>query len=258
MAPAPFINPALADLARREDTLIVFPHTQRTGGKTLRDAVLCAVYGEGRVYSASLGTGPKAWKDVTKADLDGFRVYTGPSNFADLDKGRPTVFVGLVRHPLYRAISLYRYCRKRATHPLHELAQRCSLEQFFPEAMRANAPYFCNTQCLRLCGSPNAHRAQQTILQKYAGIGFTADIGAFATALGTELGWPRIVLSSLPAEEERYDRQVSAKLREIVLAENKEDLKIYDWMAAGQFELERRRGIFSHFRRGREPGIIQR
>jgi len=31
-------NENLIDVARRDDTLIVFPHTQRTGGKTFRDA----------------------------------------------------------------------------------------------------------------------------------------------------------------------------------------------------------------------------
>jgi len=233
MAPAPFINPALADLARREDTLIVFPHAQRTGGKTLRDEVLSAVYGADRVYSASRGTGTKAWKDVAKADLDGFRVYTGPSNFADLDKGRPTVFLGLVRHPLYRAISLYHYCRKGTWHKLHPIANRTTLEQFYAEASKINPPYFHNTQCLRMSGAADVRKVQKAVGRKYLGVGFTEEIGTFSGALGSVLGWPQIDVETAQTDDKRYAQQGSPEFRNRVLKESAEDLKMYEWLAAG-------------------------
>jgi hypothetical protein len=233
MIPAPFINSALIDPALRDDSLIVFPHTQRTGGKALRDLVLCEVYGPDRVYSASRGTGDKTWQDVTGIDLAAFKVFTGPSNFADLEKGRPTVFISLVRHPLYRAVSIYHYCRKRAGHKLHEIANRCTLEDFYPEASRINPAYMRNTQCVRICGVPDAGIAREAVREKYLGLGFTADIGAFGSRLGEVLNWERRISVPLSPGDERYDAQITARFRDRVLDESRQDLKLYEWAAAG-------------------------
>jgi hypothetical protein len=245
MAPAPFINSALTDLARSDDALIVFPHTQRTGGKALRDQVLCKVYGQERVYSGSRGTGDKTWKDVTRADLATFKVYTGPSNYSDLDKGRPTVFISLVRHPLYRAVSLYHYCRKRAGHKLYEIANRCTLEGFYPEASRVYPVYMRNTQCLRIAGNASARRAQETILQKYLGVGFTGDVNEFGNALGAELGWPSFPPHPVQPDAERYDEEITPRFRDQVLTESAEDLKLYEWIAGGVPRLGMRKSLLS-------------
>ncbi len=233
MNPAPFINRKLVDAARRDDALIVFPHAQRTGGKALRDQVLGAAYGAERIYSASRGTGAKNWQDVSAAELAPFRVFTGPSNFADLDKGRTNIFVGLLRHPLYRAVSLYFYCRKHAHHTLNEIATRCSLQDFYAEASRVQPAYFRNTQCLRLCGSANAEKARAVIAAKYLGIGFTADVDAFGNALGAVLGWPPVHLNPAPDDTARYDALVTPKFRDRVLRESGEDLALYEGMASG-------------------------
>jgi hypothetical protein len=245
MAPAPFINSALVDLARRDDVLIVFPHTQRTGGKALRDQVLCKVYGPERVYSGSRGTGDKTWQAATGADLAGFKVFTGPSNFADLDKGRPAVFISLVRHPLYRAVSVYHYCRKRAGHKLHQIANRCTLEEFYPEASRFHPVYLRNTQCLRIAGKTSARKAQETILERYLGVGFTDNVNAFGNALGAELGWPHFPPHPAPPDPERYDAEITPRFRDQVLAESAEDLKLYEWMAGGAPRLDTRKSLFS-------------
>jgi hypothetical protein len=234
MSQAPFLNRKLIETARRDDCLIVFPHTQRTGGKAFRDQVLGVAYGAERIYSATLGTGAKNWREVTAEDLRGFRVYTGASNYADLDKGRPCVFVGLLRHPLFRAISVYNFCRKRADHRLHQLAATLSLEEFYPEASRVYPVYLQNTQCLRLCGKPDARKARQTIEEKYLGVGFTADLGAFAETLGAALGWPPIQMDRMTPDEERYADRVTPEFRDLVLKESAEDLKLYEAMAAGK------------------------
>lgn len=234
MSPAPFINRKLVEIARREDSLIVFPHTQRTGGKTFRDKVLGKAYGADRIYSSSLGTGSKRWPEVTPADLTPFRVFTGASNYAELDKGRPCVFVGLMRHPLYRAVSLYFYCRQREGHRLHAIANRLSLEEFYPEASREYPIYLRNTQCLRICGKPDARRALRTIQARYVGVGFSSDIGGFAATLGDALDWPKMKLEPPPPDEERYGRLITPRFRTQVLEESAEDLKLYEQMSAAK------------------------
>lgn len=233
IGPAPFINRKLVELARRDDTLIVFPHAQRTGGKAFRDQVLAAAYGKDCIYSVSRGTGSKLWRDVTAEDLKGFRVYTGASNFADLDKGRPCVFLALVRHPLYRVVSLYGYCRKRADHRLYELATKLPLEDFYREASQVYPIYLRNTQCLRICGKPSAHKARRTLEEKYLGAGLSSDIGGFAKALGEALGWPPIQVDSIAPDEERYADLITPGFRDIVLRESAEDLKLYEALATG-------------------------
>lgn len=231
---APFINPKLVALARRDDTLIVFPHAQRTGGKVLRDSVLAAAYGKDRIYSvSSRGTGSKLWRDVTAGDLKGFRVYTGASNFADLDKSRPCVFLALLRHPLYRVISLYNYCRKRTDHRLYELATRLPLEDFYREASKVYPIYLRNTQCLRICGKPSASKARRTLEEKYLGAGLSRDIAGFAKALGEALGWPPIPVDSIAPDEERYADLITPGFRDIVLRESAEDLKLFEALSTG-------------------------
>jgi hypothetical protein len=230
---APFINRNLIALARREDTLIVFPHAQRTGGKAFRDSVLAAAYGKDRVYSVSRGTGSKLWRDVTAEDLKGFRVYTGASNFADLDKGRPCVFLALLRHPLYRVASLYGYCRKRTDHRLYELAARLPLEDFYREASGVYPIYLRNTQCLRICGKPSAMKARRTLEEKYLGAGLSSDLGGFAKALGDALGWPPIQVDSIAPDEERYAGLITPGFRDMVLQESAEDLKLFEALSTG-------------------------
>ncbi len=233
MTPAPFINSALVDLARRDDLLIVFPHAQRTGGKALR-RVFGAVYGPGAVYVHSTPiAGSKNWRDVTPTDLAGSRVYTGPSNYADLNKGRPTAFVGLLRHPLYRAVSIYLYCREREDHRLHPIARRNSLEDFYPEASKEYPVYLRNTQCLRICGKASVHKASAVIRSRYIGVGFQDDIAGFGRALGEVFGWQASRSKPPIPDEGRYGSLITPKFRDMVLSESAEDLKLYNAIASG-------------------------
>ncbi len=229
----PFINTGLIETARRDDVLVVFPHTQRTGGKVLRDKVLAAGFGRERIYSASLGTGTKKWTQVKPADLEGFRVFTANFDYRDLDKRRPCVFVGQLRDPIYRAVSLYFYCQRRDGHKLQKLALRTGLEEFYRTASRTLPRYFRNVQCTRLCGKPDAYEAAKTIAKRYLGIGFMRDVAAFGNALGEIFDWTSIPVKRADPDENRYDPLISDGFRELVLQDNTEDQKLYKWAMSG-------------------------
>lgn len=228
----PFLNSKLVDVARDENCLIVFPHTQRTGGKALRDKVLAPAFGQHRIYSKTLGTGTRDWRTVTAAELTGFRAFTGPFFFEDLDKGRPVVFVGLVRHPLYRAASLYVYCRERQTHPQHELALRTEPPEFYREAVKRNPGYFSDLQCVRLCGKPSAAHAVATVRKRYVGVGATDALQSFADLLGGAMGWAPVSLGMRVDDETRYATFISADFRDAVLQHNRQDLKLFESLTA--------------------------
>jgi hypothetical protein len=155
--------------------------------------------------------------------------------------------VAVVRHPLYRAVSLYHYCRKLTGHRLYELAMNTTLEEFYPQASRANPAYFRNTQCLRVGGCADARRAQETILERYLGYGFAQDVESFGRVLGEALDWPEIPRCKRALDESRYDIQITPRFRDQVLGESAEDLKLYEWAASGAPALPKRKSFLSMF-----------
>jgi hypothetical protein len=229
-----FINDRLVHVARKEDLLLVFPHAQRTGGSsTMRGVILTAAYGENRIYHRFHVPLAKRWRTITDADVHGFCVYTDMTNYHRIKLQRPYVAIALLRHPVYRAASLYRFIRNKTDHALHELATRCAIEDFYPRASDINPRYFRNLQCRRICGRTDARAALEMIRSDFLAVGFTSHLAEYARALGSLLGWPDIPLATVLPDEERYASLVTPNFREMVLKDNREDLALYEAVVSG-------------------------
>jgi hypothetical protein len=229
-----FINEKLIPLARDPATLLVFPHAQRTGGRTMRSKVLVGLFGEKLVYNSHYLPETKEWYELTDEDIAPFRAYVDIFNFSEPNFTRPFVLLGLIRHPLYRAVSYYFYVRQRAKHTQHELAKQTTMEEYFRQGSALKAKYHSNVQCMRICGQADTDAAINLIRRRYVGVGLTGKVGLYIAALGERLGWPRLNLEKLPPDEERYGKLITPEYRDMVLALNQADLQLYEALTEGR------------------------
>jgi len=226
------MNERLLAAATRSDALLVHPHAQRTGGKTLRDRVLAAVFGAERIYGRATVAAAKRWPQLNARDLEGFRAISDHFEFRPRRFGRPVLAVALLRHPLYRAASLHGFVRKSEGHVLQALARDHDMEEFYRRGRDRLPRYFRNLQCRSICGIDDAQLALDTIQRHYLGVGFTEHIGEFASALGGALGWPALDIRALPPDAERH-AALAPGFAAMVLGDNAEDLALFEAMANG-------------------------
>jgi hypothetical protein len=231
--PTVFINGRLRDLVKRDDALLVYPHTQRTGGVTIRRKVLVPVYGKARVYDVHYVANAKPWRALTDEDLRGYRAYTGLKDYRPIEISRPCILIAVLRHPLYRAVSLYHYVKKKQDHGHHEMAKQLGMDEFYSRAIQDKPEYYLNLQCKRICGRPDSNQALKFVRASYFAVGFTNYLSEFVQSLGKELGWPPLDVESGPEDAGRYEAQISEGFRELVLRENAEDLALYNAMTRG-------------------------
>lgn len=229
-----FLNESRRPLAHREDALIVYPHAQRTGGVTLRKRVLAQAYGEKQVYSPHYVENAKDWDELSESDLDGYRAYVDIFNYSDNRFRRPCLFIASLRHPLYRAISIYFYVKRKDGHSQRELANRTTMEEFYRQASDEKPKYHRNVQCMRICGRHDAQFAHELIRKTYIGVGRLDALADFVRALGGVFGWPEISLKPVAPDSERYDKLVTPAYRDMVLDENREDLKLFEMLTNGR------------------------
>jgi hypothetical protein len=228
-----FINDRLAARAGDENALLVHPHAQRTGGNTLRRLVLETVYGRERIYSRMYKKDPVIWKDITDAELVGIRAFADHFDFRDNKVTRPLLPIAVLRHPLYRAVSLHHFVARKKKHKDHELARDNDLENFYRLASERNPRYYCNLQCRRICNVEDARVALETLDAKFLGAGFTEHLHEFVAALGGLFGWPATDVRDAEPDAARYDPLITPAFRERVLADNSEDLVLYETMRNG-------------------------
>jgi len=228
-----FINERLLVAAARDDALFVHPHAQRTGGKTLRDRVLAAVFGAERVYGRATVAVVKRWPRLEDRDLVGYCAVSDHFDFRPGRLSRLCLPIALLRDPLYRAASLHGFVRKHAGHRLHALAQDHDLEEFYRRGRAVLPRYFRNLQCRVICGVDDARIALDMIETRYLGVGFTERLGVFANQLGGALGWPELDVRTMPPDAERYGSAITPAFQTMVVEDNAEDLVLFDAMANG-------------------------
>lgn len=199
----------------------------------MRNHVLSAVFGKERVYCRTRN-GPVKWRDMTDRDVEGFRAVTDHFDFGGNALTRPLLPIAVLRHPLYRAVSLYHFIKRKTAHREHKLAREFDLEAFYAAASEANPRYYKNLQCRRVCGIDDARVALETIDAKFLAVGFTEQLDEFTAALGKLMDWPTLDVREAEDEDaQRYDPLITPSFRDKVLAGNEEDLLLYETMRKG-------------------------
>jgi hypothetical protein len=228
-----FINERLLNLVSAKDLLIIHPHAQRTGGGTFRNHVLAKVFGRHEVYSRMFVRDAKDWRFLKQADLEGYRAYTDLTNYRDIGLTRPHVAVALMRDPVYRAVSLYYFARRKLAHRNHDQAMSMGLEEFFQRVAPLDSNYFINVQCRRACGYSDSHLALKYLQSKFIAVGFTNELSRFAGALSEVFGWRPLDIHDEQNDAEKYARDVTPSFRALIRKQNAEDVALFDAMANG-------------------------
>lgn len=231
-----FLNSRLVPKAQEAvDPLLVYFHAQRTGGSKFRH-ILGDVYGPERVYATQFIDEFEHWEKLSEADLAPYRAFAGHSNYKDIGiRSRRCLYVGLLRHPVARAISLYFYCQTKEGHALQELANTLDMYSFYIEASELKPKYMENVQCLRLCGKPDADAAISIVEKEYLALGSAEDLPSFVSVLGSVLGWPGVDVARIPPDRERYEGLWTRSFEQLVVAGNQEDLKLYEYARSRYF-----------------------
>lgn len=196
--------------------------------------MLAVAFGQERVYSRLFVPDYKPWPQLTDEDLRGYRAYTDLFDYCDLPLSRKCLPVALLREPLFRAVSLYHFVRRKETNPLRTLALNSSLEEFYRVGSRANPKYFRNVQTTRICGRADARLALEYIVTRYLAVGFTSHIDEFAAALSCLFNWSGIHVERGAAGRGVYEAQITPKFRDMVLSQNEEDVALFEAMSRGQ------------------------
>lgn len=245
-----FLNAKVLPRAEDPDALILHPHTQRTGGNTMRRLVFAAVYGAEHVHSRMYRDRKRpVWKKMSDADFEGMRVFCDHFDFRPNPKvTRPLLPIAVLRHPLYRTVSVYHFVRRKQTHREYQLANTLQLEPFYEQASAMHPHYYKNLQCRRICGIDDASIALERIDRTFLGVGFTEKLDEFVGALGKVLGWPPLDIERAEPDAERYDGLISPSFRERVLADNAEDMFLYETMKKGSPQAPQSRPLTSEAR----------
>ena len=195
--------------------------------------MLAAAFGRERVYSRMFVPNYKPWAQLTDDDLRGYRAYTDLFDYCDLPLSRKCLPVALLREPLFRAVSLYHFVRRKQTHQLHALAMKSSLQDFYRIGSNANPRYFRNVQTRRVCGRADARLALEYIVTRYLAVGFTSQIDELATALSGIFNWAEVHVERKVPGRGLYETQITPRFRDLVLGQNEEDVALFEAMSRG-------------------------
>lgn len=233
-----FVNKNFNELRIKDDDMLVFFHAQRTGGSALRH-VLARAYGEDSIFCTQYVDDFKHWEHVSAERLSSMKIFAGHSNFMEREMGRNLHFISLLRHPVYRIISLYYYCQKHQKHPLHDFAMNQDILGFYRNSIIKRSYYLNNLMCSRICGEPNFEMAKEYIESKYLAVGLTDQLGDFVHWLLSSQHIEPEVLESIEHDSIRYaDIIKNEKMVREIKEGNSEDVALFEYMNSRYFKMD--------------------
>ncbi|MBC2776028.1 hypothetical protein [Parasphingopyxis marina] len=228
-----YVNDTILARAHEPRSLMLFIHSQRTGGSnTLR--WLRTHFGDERSYTSRTVDDFRHWRQIEDLHtLDSFDLYGGFSRFIERDIfDRPIYAMANVRHPFYRIASLYGMSRGHQTHWLHEVSLKHSFEDYYRIGSEAKPDYFHNVTTRRLGGQPDFDAAK-TIIEKYFGlVALTNYLPEATRVLVDTLGWDDAPMEATPAPPDHihYARYDDSPVRDEIVANNREDLRLFEFI----------------------------
>ena len=233
-----FVNQRLEGLGFGDADLLAFFHAQRTAGSALRH-VLARALGAESIFSTQYVDDFVHWKDADPARLAQFRAFAGHSNYVARNLDRTVFPISLLRHPFYRTVSLYFYCKKYPTHFFHKHTIDKTPLEFYHAARGTQATYFHNTACLRICGKPSFELARATIEERYLAVGSAELFGDFVTWLLAWMERPHEEVPKAELDGVRYRQHLEDQaFVDEILAHNQEDEKLFRHFNATAFGID--------------------
>ena len=232
-----FVNPKARDDALLAENLLVFFHAQRTGGSALRH-ILARALGQEAIYCTQFVDKFQHWPKLTPADLQGYAVFAGHSNFEPKEMVRSQRFVTLMRHPVYRTISIYYYAKRYETQFLHPFTLENGLVDFYYKARKEHPGYFANVMCQRICGRRKFDLARDNLEANYWAVGATEKLGVFVDWLLEALSVPSEKTKDLGWDKDKYAKELQhTDMVNDILKDNLHDVALFEYMNEKYFGL---------------------
>lgn len=135
-------------------------------------------------------------------------------------------FISVLRDPIEREISTYRYILSHRNHPHHDLYKDCSFDEYFERIVDR-----WNLQCRLLCGEPSADKAIKVIRERLDLVGTAENMHIFQRALCERFGFvapPDGVPRTHVAKGHKVD--LTSQRRDELRSQLSEDYKLYDFV----------------------------
>ncbi len=224
-------DPAAAPAPRHD---VLFVHIQKTAGISLYNAIARAF---GPERSMRFARSSDAYKEqylaMTDAELRHFRFLSGHFNlpfWLRRDLG-PRVVVSVLREPVERVLSTYRYIRSWKGHRRHASAGQMSIEAFVDDYVADTARH--NVQCTRLCGAPDCERALAAAHAHVDLLGSVEALPLLTAELAALLGAAiEAGVDNRSSVDSPRRADLDAKLAAALLACNAEDAKLWHHVSA--------------------------
>ena len=217
-----------------ENSCLVYLHPQRTGGTKLKSQLYTWFGRESCYTQQTVKDGFKDWKYIEEDDLSGVTVYAHHSDFWKKNFGIKCYYMATVRHPVYRLFSFYNYCKSKEGHPLREMANGLTPEEFLIEAEKVQPKSIRDFQTLRLSRKRDASKAISNIENYIVGVSETDKLSEFSNMLSTTLDLPGVVVDPVEKDCNIYKGRVSDQFVNLALDFNNEDLKLFEWVEGGK------------------------
>ncbi len=154
-------------------------------------------------------------------------------------------YVGLVRHPLDRFVSIHGHARRTPGNPMHEAATQLDLEAFYDFTLddpRARGRTV-GIQCHFLSRARSFEEARSVIDRRYALLAPVERYEAFVQGCAERFGRdPGIPAPRNVSPEEALDPEAYARLRRRIEVDHIEDLRLYRYVST---TFDARRGSLS-------------
>ena len=168
---------------------VLFVHIPKTAGMSFYNSMQTAF---GDENSLRFPRSSQAFKEqflaLSDADLARFRLLSGHFElpFWLQRKLGDRVIVSLLREPVERLLSVYRYIKSWKGHRLHATVGPMNVAEYVD--FHVNDKSFHNLQCRKLCGTGDFQAAMDMAQTHIDLLGSVEQLGALATALGDRLG----------------------------------------------------------------------
>lgn len=224
-----------AELPRRVP--LIFLHIPRTGGTTLT-RIARRQYPANQIYmidSRDPAGSAAALSSLPWFAREQLSLVAGHAAFGvhhQVGSGR---YITLIRDPVQRVLSHYRYAQQRSEHPLHDLARTMTLD----EMLRAGVwPDLSNGQCRALAGAgetaggaePDAmfERARANLTDHFALWGLMERYAETLLMARATLGWRHLYYAPENASRPTSSARNASVELETVRRHNALDIALYD------------------------------
>jgi len=208
---------------------VLFVHIQKTGGMSLYNSMAERFGGaSSRRFQRSSEEFRQQFLQLTDDEIARLRLLSGHFELPFWLQRRLSdrFVVSLVREPVGRVLSAYRYAKSWPDHRRHDDVGRMTIDEYVAAHVADAGRH--NWQCRKLCGTPDFALAKAMVERQVDLLGAVELIGLFTDALADALGVPLDIRTDNASSDSRprrddLDAAVVTKLQTC----NVEDYKLW-------------------------------